>query len=306
MPIDTFREQRRGGLGVSGLQFRKEDESVKSLVVAETHDTLLLFTTLGRCYWLKVWQIPEASRKSKGRPLINLLEDLKEGESIAAFLPISSFESKEQIFMTTRQGVVKKCDLSQFSNPRRKGIIALDLDEGDEVVATRLVEADHQVMIFTRNGMAVRFLNSDVRTMGRTARGVKGVTLRGEGDRVISSEVVKGTETVLIVCENGFGKRSLVDEFRQTHRGGVGVKSIITSERNGRVVAALCVQDTDSLLLISAQGQTVRIGMKELRVLGRSTQGVKLVNLREDDTVVAVEKLDGAQIIEEQEDANHL
>lgn len=295
MPVNTFREQRRGGQGVAGMQMKREDDTIKGLYVASMHDYLLIFTNLGRCYWLKVWQIPESSRKSKGKPLINLLEDIQPNEKIATILRVSSFEEQACILMATRKGVVKKSELSNFSNPRRKGIWALDVDEGDEVVAARLVKEGQQVMLFTYLGMAVRFAQDKVRPMGRMARGVKGVTLREENDYVVGCEVVNGDETILVVCENGFGKRSRVEDFRQTNRGGVGVRSIVTSERNGNVVGALCVSDTDGMVMMTSSGQTVRISMRELRVLGRNTQGVKLANLRENDNLVAIQKVEGAE-----------
>ena len=291
MPMNTFREQRRGGAGVTGMGMKREDDVIKRLYVASTHDYLLIFTSLGRCYWLKVWQIPEASRKSKGKPLINLLEDLQPEEKIASFLRVSNFEEDASILMATRKGVVKKTALSEFSNPRRKGIWAISLDEGDQLIGSPLVKAGQQVMLFTYQGMAVRFDESKARAMGRTAHGVKGVTLKDEKDYVVGCEAVNGTESILVVCENGFGKRSAVEDFRQTNRGGVGVRSIITSERNGNVVGALCVSDEDGLLMMSSTGQTVRIRMKDLRVLGRNTQGVKLVNLKEGDYLVATQKV---------------
>lgn len=292
MPIDTFREQRRGGQGVTGIAMKREDDMIKGLYVASTHDYLLIFTNLGRCYWIKVWQIPETGRKSKGKPLVNLLEDIRPDEKIATVMRVSGFNDEECILMATRKGVVKKTLLSEFSNPRRKGVWALDIDEGDEVVAARLVKDKQQVMLFTYNGMAVRFDQANVRSMGRMARGVKGVTLKDESDFIVGCEVVNGDETVLVVCENGFGKRSYVEDFRQTNRGGVGVRSIITSDRNGNVVGALCVTDSDGMVMISASGQTVRISMRDLRVLGRNTQGVKLVNLREGDNLVAIQKIE--------------
>lgn len=292
MPVDTFKEQRRGGQGVSGLQMRREDDSIKGLYVASTHDYLLIFTNFGRCYWLKVWQIPESGRKSKGKPLVNLLEDIQTGEKIATILKVSSFEEEGCIMMATRKAVVKKTLLTEFSNPRRKGIRALEIDEGDEVFAARLVKPGQQVMLFTYHGMAVRFMEDNVRAMGRSARGVKGATLRNEDDYIVGCEVVNGDESILVVCENGFGKRSMVDEFRQTKRGGVGVRSIITSERNGNVIGALSVTDRDGMLMMSAKGQAVRISMRDLRVMGRSTQGVKLVNLKDSDKLIAIQKLD--------------
>lgn len=294
MPIDTFREQRRGGQGVTGIAMKREDDTIKGLYVASTHDYLLIFTNLGRCYWLKAWQIPETGRKSKGKPLVNLLEDIRPDEKIATVMRVTGFNDEECILMATRKGVVKKTLLSEFSNPRRKGVWALDIDEGDEVMAARLVKERQQVMLFTYNGMAVRFDQGNVRSMGRMARGVKGVTLKDEADFIVGCEVVNGDETVLVVCENGFGKRSYVEDFRQTNRGGVGVRSIITSDRNGNVVGALCVTDSDGMVMISSSGQTVRISMRDLRVMGRNTQGVKLVNLRESDNLVAIQKIEDA------------
>lgn len=293
MPVGMFREQRRGGQGVSGMQFKKEEDAIKNLYVASTHDYLMIFTNYGRCYWLKVWQIPESGRKTKGKPLINLMEDLKPDEKVAAFLRVGSFEEEAEVLMTTKKGVIKKTHLSDFSNPRRKGVWALDLDEGDEVVAVRLVKAGQQVMLFTYNGMAVRFDESDVRSMGRMARGVRGVTLKSAEDYIVGCEVVNGNESVLVVCENGFGKRSPVEDFRHTNRGGKGVRSIITSERNGNVVGALHVEDQDGIVMMSANGQTVRITMRDVRVMGRNTQGVKLANLKEKDYLIAIQKVEG-------------
>lgn len=291
MPASTFREQRRGGHGVIGMDMKKETDVLKDVYVASTHDTLVIFTNFGRCYWIKAWQIPETGRRSKGKPLINLLEDLGSGERIAAVLCVKNFSDDSFILLATKQGVVKKTALSAFSSPRRKGVYAINIDEGDEVIAARLCKEGQQVMLFTRGGMAVRFNQSDVRPIGRVARGVRGATLRGENDSVISCEVVSDNESLLIVCENGFGKRSLVEDFRQTKRGGVGVRSIIISERNGMVISANAVSDEDSVLFMSEAGQTLRISMKDVRVMGRSTQGVRLVHLKDDDKLVAVQKI---------------
>ncbi len=294
MPVDSFREQRRGGAGVIGMEMKKEADTVKDVYVASTHDYLMIFTSLGRCYWTKVWQIPEGGRRTKGRPLINLLEDLQPNEKVAAILKVKDFsEEGACILLATLKGIVKKTELSAFSNPRRKGVFALNIDEGDELIAARVTRPGQQIMIFTRNGMAVRFDEALVRPVGRVARGVRGVTLKDEKDKVVSCETVVSGQNVLIICENGFGKRSEIDEFRQTNRGGVGVRSIITSERNGLVVGALCVTDSDSVLLMSSAGQAVRISMRDVRVMGRSTQGVRLVALKEEnDLVIAAQKIE--------------
>jgi DNA gyrase subunit A len=292
MPIDTFREQRRGGQGVIGLEMKKETDILKDIYVASTHDYLLIFTTLGRCYWLKVWEIPEAGRRSKGKALINLLEDIRPTEKIATVLRVKGFDENAFILLATRQGVVKKTELSAFSSLRKKGVYAINIDEGDEVIAARLTREGQEVMLFTKNGMAVRFDQGHVRAMGRVARGVRGATLRNGNDVVISCEVVSGTESLLVVCEKGFGKRSWVEDFRKTNRGGVGVRSIITSERNGLVVGAVSVTDKDGVVMMSNTGQTLRINMNDLRVMGRSTQGVRLVNLHEGDYLVGVQKIE--------------
>lgn len=291
MPVDTFKEQRRGGQGVIGVEMKKEADALKDIYIASTHDSLLVFTSLGRCYWLKVWQIPEGSRRSKGKAIVNLLEDIQEGEKVAAVLRVKNFTDPAYIFLCTRQGVVKKMELSNFDNPRRKGVYAVTIDEGDEVIAARLTLEGQQVMLFTKEGMAVRFDQSQVRAMGRGARGVKGATLRSEKDAIVSCEVVDGAESLLIVCSNGYGKRSNVEEFRKTNRGGIGVRSIITNERNGFVIGAISVADQDSVLLMSNVGQTVRISMDDVRVLGRSTQGVRLVNLHEGDILMGIQKI---------------
>ena len=293
MPISTFREQKRGGQGVIGFDQKKENDTIKDLYVASTHDTLMFFTNFGRVYCVKVWQIPEGSRRSKGKPLVNLLEGLSEGEQIAAQLRVRNFQEKEAaILLATKQGVVKKTLLDSFSSPRRKGVYAINIDDGDEVISAHIVRPTEQIMLFTHEGMAVRFDQDQVRSMGRVARGVRGVKLKSESDHVVSCEVVKGHETVLVVCENGFGKRSSVDQFRHTNRGGVGVRSIITSKRNGQVVGALSVGDKDSVVLMANTGQTIRLSMSDIRVMGRSTQGVKVVNLKNSDTLVAMQKIE--------------
>lgn len=293
MPIGTFKEQRRGGQGVIGFDHRKETDTIKDIYVASTHDTIMFFTNFGRVYWVKVWQIPESGRRSKGKPLVNLLEGLSEGEQIAAQLRVRRFDEKDaSILLATKQGVVKKTLLESFSSPRRKGVYAINIDDGDEVIAAHIVCLEEQIMLFTYEGMAVRFDQDQVRTMGRVARGVRGVKLKSSSDHVVSCEVVRGNETVLVVCENGFGKRSSVKQFRHTKRGGVGVRSIITSKRNGQVVGALSVGDKDSVVLMASSGHTLRLSMQDIRVMGRSTQGVKVVNLKNSDTLIAMQKIE--------------
>jgi DNA gyrase subunit A len=291
MPVDTFREQKRGGSGVIGADLKKESDAVKDVYIVDTHDTLLVFTSLGRCYWLKVWQVPEGNRRSKGKPLINLLEGLTKDERIAAILNIKSFEDPGAVIFATKQGTIKKTLLDAYSSPRKKGVYAIAIDDGDEVIAARLVRPGEQVMLFTRDGMAVRFDEDRCRPMGRVARGVRGVTLKDKEDFVVSCEVVKSTDTLLLVCENGFGKRSDVEEFRHTNRGGKGVRAIMINKRNGYLVAALRVDEKDGILMMSEGGQTLRTLIKDIRVMGRSTQGVTLVHLGVDDKLVAVQRI---------------
>ncbi len=300
MPIDTFREQRRGGQGVIGVEMKKETDVLKDIYVASTHDYLLIFTNFGRCYWLKAWEIPEGGRRSKGKPLVNLLEDMRPSEKIAKVLCVKNFEDSAYILLATRQGVVKKTELSAFGSPRRKGVYAINIDEGDEVIAARLTREGEFVMLFTKNGMAVRFDQAQVRPVGRVARGVKGATLRNGRDAVISCEIVKGHESLLVVCSRGYGKRSLVEEFRLTNRGGIGVRSIICNDRNGDVVGAIPVSDKDSVVMMSNTGQALRINMNDVRVMGRSTQGVRLVNLHDGDHLVAIQKIENIETAAEE------
>ena len=307
MPTDTFKEQRRGGQGIAGMQMKREEDVVKQLYVATTHNTLMVFTNSGRCYWLKVWQIPETGRRSKGKPLINLLEDFRPDEKIAAVLRIESFKKENTyILFCTKKGTVKKTSLESYSNQRRKGVNAITIDEDDELIQVTLVEDGQQIMLFTRSGMAVRFDQTDVRAIGRIGRGVKGVSLKDEKDCVVGCEIVTDEDTVLIACENAYGKRSYVRDFRQTRRGGVGVRSIIVSNRNGPVVSALSVTDDNSLLFMTSQGQTVRIPVEGLRVMGRATQGVKLINLKEGDTLLTLQKLKNEEESEDKEGSDEV
>lgn len=292
MPADMFREQKRGGQGVIGLEMKKEADGLKSIYVASTHDHLMIFTNFGRCYWLKAWQIPETGRRSKGKPLVNFLEGISEGERIATVLRVKDFKEEASILLVTERGVIKKTSLEAFSNPRRKGVFAINIDDEDEVISAHIVHPDKQIMLFTSHGMAVRFEENSVRPIGRVARGVRGVKLKDGSDKVVSCEIVDGEETLLIVCANGYGKRSNVPSFRQTNRGGVGVRSIIVNKRNGPVIGALSVKDTDSVIMMSSGGQTVRMSMKDIRVMGRSTQGVRVVTLKGlEDQLIGMQKI---------------
>jgi len=283
--ISSYRKQNRGGKGIIGLT-TKDDDFAEKIFIASTHQYILFFTNKGKVYWLKVFQIPEGGRTSKGRAIVNLLE-LEKGEEIMGSVPVREFDDKHFVFIITKNGVAKKTELSAFSNPRKGGIIALSLNEGDNVADVALTDGNNDVIIVTKWGMAIRFNENEVRDMGRGATGVKGVTL-DEDDEVVSMVVVKRESTLFIATENGYGKRSEMQEYRKTHRGGKGVIAIKTHERNGAVVDAIEVLDNDELLLIAESGQIVRIAVSDIRVIGRNTGGVRLMNLSEGDKLIDV------------------
>jgi DNA gyrase subunit A len=290
-PISTYRMQRRGGKGRIGMRTREED-FVSHLFIASTHAYIMIFTDRGRAYWLKVHAIPDAGADSKGKAIANLVS-MQEGERIAALLAVREFpreENQQYVVMGTRKGVIKKTDLAAFRNPRADGIIAMGVDEGDAVIAVELSDGNHQIVLATRNGMAIRFEETDVRPMGRTAYGVRGITLR-EDDEVVGMEVVRPGGTVLTVAQNGYGKRTNLEEYRLQSRGGYGVIDIQTSDRNGKVVGMVFVTDEDQVMLISQQGMILRTRAADIRVIGRATQGVRLIEMEEGDMVVAVAKL---------------
>lgn len=289
MSIDTFRQQRRGGQGVTGIHMKKEDDSVRAVYVTTNHNFMLIFTNFGRCHWVKAWRLPDSGRRSKGKPIVQLLEGLQEHEQHTAAVCVRQFNAQQSVFFCTRKGIIKRTLLDAFSNPRRTGIQAISIDEDDQLITAGLVQSEQQIMLFTQDGMAVRFDATQVRCMGRTARGVRAVRLKSATDVVVGCEVVSDDDVILVVCSNGYGKRTRVSEYRQTSRGGLGVRSIVTSARNGTVVAALKVSDTDSVLLMTSSGQTIRIPGVQIRIMGRSTQGVRLTNVKEGDKVVAVQ-----------------
>jgi DNA gyrase subunit A len=289
--ISTYRMQRRGGKGRIGMRTREED-FVSHLFIASTHSYIMIFTDRGRAYWLKVHAIPDAGADSKGKAIANLVS-MQEGERIAALLAVKEFpveDDQQYVVMGTRKGVIKKTDLSAFRNPRADGIIAMGIDQGDAVIAVELSDGKEQIFIGTRNGMAIRFEETDVRSMGRGAYGVRGITLRDD-DEVVGMEVVRAGGTVLTVAQNGYGKRTALEDYRLTARGGVGVINIQTSDRNGKVVGIVFVNDDDGVMLISQQGMILRTRAGDIRVIGRATQGVRLIEMEEGDMVVAVAKL---------------
>ena len=287
-PLDGYRIQRRGGRGKSATVVKDED-FVDKLFIASTHDTMLCFSSLGRLYWLKVYQLPQASRSAKGKPIVNLLP-LDEGERINAVLPIREFSENLFIFMATRDGTTKKTALKSFSRARPSGIRAIELVEGNRLVGVELTDGTDDVMLFSDAGKVIRFKESDVRSMGRTARGVRGIRL-GPDDNVISLIIVKEGKTVLTATEYGYGKRTPIEDYPLRGRGGQGVISIRTDERNGKVIGAQMVDEDDEIMLISDQGTLIRMPVSEVSVIGRNTMGVTLVNLNESESLAGLERI---------------
>jgi DNA gyrase subunit A len=286
--ISTYRNQRRGGKGRIGMRTREED-FVSHLFVASTHAYIMIFTDRGRAYWLKVHEIPDVGPDGKGKSIANLVS-MEAGEKIAATLAVKEFPEDKFVVMGTLKGVVKKTSLDAFSNPRAGGIIAMGVEEGDAVITVQQSDGAGEVFIGTRDGMSIRFEETDVRPMGRTAYGVRGITLRDD-DIVVGMEVVKPGGTVLTVTESGFGKRTEIEEYRVQSRGGVGVINITTSERNGLVVGVSYVQTGDELLVITQQGMILRMLTDDVRSIGRATQGVTIIDLEENDKVVSIARL---------------
>jgi DNA gyrase subunit A len=288
-PVSEYRAQGRGGRGRSATQMKDED-FVEKLFVANTHDTLLCFSSRGQLYWLKVYQLPMAGRASRGKPIVNLLP-LEEGERITAVLPIREYEEDKYIFMATAFGTVKKTSLVAFSRPRTAGIIAVGLEDGDQLVGVDITDGKRDVMMFTTEGKAIRFSEDDVRPMGRNAAGVRGIRLP-DGERVISLIIPDPQGLILIASENGYGKLTSVEEFPVHGRGGQGVIAIQTTERNGQLVAATQVATTNELMLMSSGGTLVRTRASEVSVLGRNTQGVRLIRLDEGERLIGVESVE--------------
>ncbi|HBX37468.1 MAG TPA: DNA gyrase subunit A, partial [Pseudohongiella sp.] len=293
-PLADYQAQRRGGMGKAAASVKDEDV-VEHLLIASSHDTLLCFSSAGKVYWIRVFNIPLASRTSRGRPLVNILP-LEEGERITSMLPIREYTEGYFIFMATANGTVKKTPLENFSRPRSVGLRAVELDEGDTLIGTALTDGEKDIMLFGSAGKVLRFKESDVRPMGRTARGVRGIRLQ-EGQHVISLIVPEQDKQVLTVSENGYGKRTETSDFPQYGRGGQGVIAMQTSERNGSLVGAVQVADGDQIMLISDRGTLVRTRVEEVPVLSRNTQGVRLIRLKTDETLVGIE-----QVAEPEED----
>ena len=300
-PLTDYSAQRRGGTGKAAATVKEED-FVEHLLIANTHDTLLCFSSVGKVYWLKVFQIPVASRTSRGRPIVNLLP-LETSERITSMLPVSKFDDERFVFMATSNGTVKKTSIGNFARQRSVGLKAIELDEGDELIGTAITDGSHDVMLISNSGKTIRFKESDVRAMGRTARGVRGIRM-SDGFKMISLIIPSPEKQILTVSENGYGKRTNSDEYPVYGRGGQGVIGMQASERNGKVVGAVQVSESDEIMLISDKGTLVRTRVDEVSVQGRNTQGVRLIRLRDGETLVGLEQVDEPDVKEDLSEAS--
>lgn len=288
-PVSGYRRQGRGGKGVTGAG-TKEDDFIEHMFVASTHQYILFFTDKGRCYWLKVHEIPEGGRTARGRSIVNLLEKDKE-ENITAFVAVKEFRDDQYLMMATEKGTIKKTVLSAYGNVRKGGINAINLAPGDRLIEVKMTDGKNDIVIGTRNGFAIRFNEKDVRDMGRTATGVRGIRL-GKGDHVVGLLVIRNDQaTVLVVTEKGFGKRSDINDYRITRRGGKGVITVKTTDKVGKMIALMDVVDRDELVIISTQGMVIRQSVKDLRVMGRNTQGVRVIRLNEHDSIADIARV---------------
>ena len=287
-PLAVYRQQRRGGKGLIATT-TKEEDFVKDIFIANTHSYILMFTNKGKVYWLKVYSIPEASRQARGKAIINLI-NLENDEHVTAYIPVTDFDTSHYLIMATKNGTIKKTGLAAYSNPRKTGIIAISLDQNDSLIGVKLTDANKEIILATGNGIAVRFNENDVRPTGRSSQGVRGIKL-SENDYVIGMVVVTNDKTLLTVTENGYGKRTEISEYRLISRGGSGVRNIICSERNGKVISINSVDHNDEIMLITMNGITMRMPVSQISVIGRSTQGVRLMKLEDKDKLVSVAKI---------------
>lgn len=293
--LDSYQAQHRGGRGKSAASMKEEDVVTK-LLIAHTHDYILCFSSRGKVYWLKTYQVPLASRAARGRPIVNLLP-LDTNETITAILPVTQFDDHHYVLMATRRGTAKKVPLSEFSRPRTNGIIAIDLSEGDHLVGVSITDGQRELMLVTSVGKAIRFHERDIRATGRTSQGVRGVRLQ-EDQSLIALIVIEEGGTILAATENGYGQRTAVEDYRAIGRGGQGVIAIQTSERNGQAVGAVQVFDNDEAMLITNRGTLVRIPVNQISVIGRNTQGVRLINLSADEKLVSIERVEALEVEE--------
>ena len=296
-PVSGYRRQGRGGKGVTGAG-TKEDDFIEHMFVASTHQYILFFTDKGRCYWLKVHEIPEGGRTAKGRSIVNLLDKAKD-DNITAFVAVKEFRDDQSLIMATEKGTIKKTVLSAYGNVRKGGINAIKLAAGDKLIEVKMTDGKNDIVIGTSNGFAIRFNEKDVRDMGRTATGVRGVRL-GKGDKAVGLLVIRSDKaTVLVVTEKGYGKRSDIEDYRVTKRGGKGVITVKTTDKVGKLIALMEVVDRDELVIISTQGMVIRQSVKDLRVMGRNTQGVRVIRLNEHDSIADI-----ARVVPEDDEIN--
>ena len=288
MHIDTFKSQKRGGKGIIGAETKDED-FITDLFIASTHSYMLFFTNKGKIYWLKVYEIPESGRYTKGKAIVNLLR-LEDGESVTTAIPLKEFDDEKHLVFATKCGIIKKTVLSAYANPRLGGIIALVLGEGDELINVKLTNGEQEVILSSRRGKAIRFNEANVRNMGRAARGVKGITL-GKNDEVIGMDIVKEGANLLTITENGYGKRTPIEQYRTQNRGGKGLINIVTNDRNGRVADIKEVLEEDEVIITSTEGIVIRVPVTQIRLQGRNTQGVRLMRMSEEDKVVSITRI---------------
>jgi len=294
--VSLYRSQRRGGRGKVGMG-TKEEDFVEKIFVASTHQYILIFSSFGKVYWLKVYQIPQAGRAAKGKAIVNLIS-LSPGERVAAILPVKEFSADRNVVMVTRQGVIKKTNLAAFSNPRSTGIIAIGIDPGDELMDVQLTLGNQDIFLGTRQGMAIRFHEEDVREMGRSARGVRGIML-AEGDAVVGMEIPSEGSAMATITERGYGKRTAVSEYRLQSRGGKGTINLRTTPRVGNVTGICQVTGDEDLMLISDAGKIIRVRVEEVSLIHRSTQGVKLIDLEENERLVGIARVEREEETEE-------
>jgi DNA gyrase subunit A len=292
LPVTTYRSQRRGGKGVVGMD-TKQDDFVEHLFVSNTHHYLLFFTDKGKVYRLKAYEIPELSRTARGTPVINLIE-IEQGEKINAVIPTESFDTEHYIFFATKEGIVKKTPLNEYSNIRRGGLIAINLREEDKLIGVKLTNGEQQMIMCTKMGLSIRFPEQDVRSMGRSATGVKGIEI-GDDDEVIDMDIVSENDSVLIVTSKGYGKRTPMEEYRIQSRGGKGIKTLNVTEKNGPIVGLKVVKEDEDLMIITASGTVIRTSMAGISLMGRNTQGVRLIHTREDDEVATLARVDKSE-----------
>jgi DNA gyrase subunit A len=297
-PLSGYRRQNRGGRGVAGAQIKDED-FIEHLFVASTHDYILFFTDRGRCYWLKVYEIPQGGRSSKGRPIINLI-DIEQGEKVQAYMTVANFDQKGYVLIATKNGIVKKTDLSAYSKPRRGGIIAINIREDDRLIEAKLSTGESDVMLITRNGLSIRFNETQIRSMGRTATGVKGIRLRKD-DLLIAMLVVDEHKHVFTISENGFGKRTPVEDFRLQNRSGSGIIAMKLTKKTGALVDAIGVVENEDLMVITQGGVVIRQNIENISIIGRNTQGVKIIRLDADDYVSDVAKVVQTEDVDEED-----